>query len=368
LPRVPVPRAFTLTEAMVGVQPRKARSPWIVTYLRGATVVAAMMLVILVGGDLFLRSAQQTPQMIALQAPVETRPVEKVVKETAVVAPTVLAEETRPVEASQPVTALAAVPEATQPVQRKVVEKAAPEAGKATEEAAVEQPKTAEVASPMPEPVREFPRGGGGVGGAGGPGGGEGGETGPGGSSDLGPGVEPIPTEAPPQPDKAASEKSVREAAETGEPTVRSARAVEATPTVAEKVVEKAITPTPGPEERAQATITPLPTLEAEKTAQPTLAPTPTVTPSAATPPMTTPSVQLSPTASPTETPAAVALAPVEPTPESIAALPAQVPEQTQRAAPQPFAWEMPLRIAEFSLGILIILLLAASWIAARRA
>jgi len=58
----------------------------------------------------------------------------------------------------------------------------------------------------------------------------------------------------------------------------------------------------------------------------------------------------------------------VKPTPESIAALPAQVPEQTQRAAPQPFAWEMPLRIAEFSLGILIILLLAASWIAAHRA
>ncbi len=370
LPRVPVPRAFTLTEAIVGARPRKARSPWIVTYLRGATVVAAMMLVVLVGGDLFLRSAQQTPQMVALQSPVETRLVEKVVKETVVVAPTVVTEETRPVEASQPVTAPVAVPEATQPVQQKVVEKAAPEAEKAVEETPVEQLKTAEAASPAPEPVREFPRGGGGAGGVGGIGGagGPGGEGGGATSSDLGPGVEPVPTEAPPQPDKAVAEKAVKEAPETAEPTVRSAQAVEATPTAAEKVVEKAVTPTSEAEKEPQITVTPSPTLEVEKTPQVDPTPTPTVTPPATATPIPAPSVQPSPTAAPTETPAAVALASVEPTPESIAMLPAQASEQTRPTASQPFAWAVPLRIAEFSLGVLIVLLLAASWIAARRA
>ena len=261
-------------------------------------------------------------------------------------APSAVAEETQPVEASQPVTALAAVPEATRPVQQKVVEKAALQVEKATEETVVAQPKTAETASPVPEPVMEFPRGGGGpggvggAGGAGGPGSGGEGATGPGGSSDLGPGVEPIPTAAPPQPEKAASEKSVKETAKATEPTVRSARAVETTLTVTEDGMDKA---------------------------QVTPAPTPAVAPPAIPTPLPTPAVPPSPTAAPTETPVAVALDRGESTPEPIAILPAQVPEQAQRAAPQPFAWETPLRIAEFSLGILIVLLLAASWIAARR-
>ncbi|MCC7352936.1 MAG: zf-HC2 domain-containing protein [Anaerolineae bacterium] len=341
LPRMAVPRAFTLTEAMVGAQPRRARSPWIVTYLRGATVVAAMMLVVLVGGDLFLRSAPQTPQMIALQSPAAERiseqPLEKVVQETVVVASSAAPEEARAAESEQPAAALAAVPEATQPVQQKAVRKAVSEPEKATERTVVEKPENAETASPIPAPVTEIPRGGGspggvgGIGGAGGPGGGEGGGSDEGGGTGFSPG-EPVPTEAPPQPDETRPAESAKETVTIADSSAKPAQPVEATPAVKEKTVEKVITPTPQIEKAVVAT------------------PEPTA-----------------PAVAPSETPAEVALAQGEQTSESVATHPVVQPKQTQSAAPQPFAWQTPLRVAEISLGVLIALLLAATWIAARR-
>lgn len=68
-PRIPAPRAFTLNEAMIG-RPQRQRG-WLAwlqpAYLRGAAVMAAVMLLVLVLGDVGVRTqiipSQQTAQV-----------------------------------------------------------------------------------------------------------------------------------------------------------------------------------------------------------------------------------------------------------------------------------------------------------------
>lgn len=69
-PRVPAPRPFTLNEAMLG-RTRQRRSGWLAwlqpAYLRGAAAVAAVLLAVLVLGDVGVRTevlpAPQTAQV-----------------------------------------------------------------------------------------------------------------------------------------------------------------------------------------------------------------------------------------------------------------------------------------------------------------
>jgi hypothetical protein len=70
-PRVPAPRPFTLTQAMLG-QPRQRRRwlDWLQpAYLRGAAAMAAVMLLVLVLGDVGVRTQILPSQQMALVQP-----------------------------------------------------------------------------------------------------------------------------------------------------------------------------------------------------------------------------------------------------------------------------------------------------------
>jgi anti-sigma factor RsiW len=98
MPRVPVPRAFTLSEVQVGIRRPAARPAWYGGALRGLAAVTAMVLVALVATTLLRRQTWTPSEMVALApkpapaataaaAPRETaRAV--VVEEAVVVAPT----------------------------------------------------------------------------------------------------------------------------------------------------------------------------------------------------------------------------------------------------------------------------------------
>ena len=68
-PRMPAPRPFTLNEAMIGrLQPRRGWLAWLQpAYLRGAAVMAAVLLLVLVVGDVGVRiqiiPSEQTAQV-----------------------------------------------------------------------------------------------------------------------------------------------------------------------------------------------------------------------------------------------------------------------------------------------------------------
>jgi hypothetical protein len=66
-PRIPAPRAFTLNEAMIGrPQQRRGWLDWLQpAYLRGAAVMAAVMLFVLVLGDVGVRTQIIPPQQTA---------------------------------------------------------------------------------------------------------------------------------------------------------------------------------------------------------------------------------------------------------------------------------------------------------------
>lgn len=354
LPRVPVPRAFTLTEEMVGLHPAQARSSWIVVYLRGMSAVAALLLIVLLGGDfLLLRSSQPAPQAVAERRLVEAQPSEQPPVERAVeraAASVDATRETRAVEKEEePALSLAVAPEeATRSEQEESVARAT-----AVEEATTPTPQPTQ-RLPISPPAAVPPRGPGGAGGAGG-GGAEGDAGGGGGGSDLGPGVEPIPTEPPPQPEETPPTLTEDAATKATRPSMKSAEAVE---------------PTPPPEP----TTTPASALAV------TPAPTPTFTPPAET--VVTPTstgearralsgATVTPPSVPAEAAAGATLAAEgtpTPLPEPTMTLPAP---QAERAGAEPaprHAWEAPLRVAEASLAVLIVLLLTASWVAARRA
>jgi anti-sigma factor RsiW len=71
-PRMPAPRPFTLNEAMIGrSQPRRAWLAWLQpATLRAAAAVATLMLLVLVVGDVGVRTQIIPPQQTA-QAPTE---------------------------------------------------------------------------------------------------------------------------------------------------------------------------------------------------------------------------------------------------------------------------------------------------------
>jgi uncharacterized membrane protein YgcG len=331
LPRMPVPRAFTLTEEMVGLRPTRARTPWIAVYLRGMSAVAALLLIVLLGGDLFLRSGQPAPQTVAVQWPVEAQPGEQPTRtvEKAAIVPTDAARETREAAA-----ALAFAPEATRPEQEEGTKRVAGEEATATP-----QP-TQRPSPPPPAPAAGWPRGAGGAGGGGAEGGGmEGG----GGGSDLGPGVEPVPTEAPPQPEETAVALTEEAAAKTVKPDMRSAAVVAPSP-------EPTAPPTPTSTAAPPAETAATPGAEEARK----VLGAPTATP---------PSLPLEKT---TEVAQAVGEPPTPP-PEPTTTLLAPQPKRAGAEPGPRFAWETPLRIAEVSLAVLIVLLLTASWVAARR-
>jgi hypothetical protein len=65
MPRVPVPRAFTLSEAQVGIHRRSARPAWYSGALRGIAAVSALVLVALVATTLLRRQAWTPSEMVA---------------------------------------------------------------------------------------------------------------------------------------------------------------------------------------------------------------------------------------------------------------------------------------------------------------
>ncbi len=111
LPRVAVPRAFTLSEAQVGIRRPSASPAWLGGLVRGLGAVAAIAVIALVAFAV-LRPEQapwNPPQQVALMAPTA--------------APAAQVVETQPVSAPEPSPAQAAAPAAAaeqQPAERAV--------------------------------------------------------------------------------------------------------------------------------------------------------------------------------------------------------------------------------------------------------
>ena len=163
-----------------------------------------------------------------------------------------------------------------------------------------------------------------------------------GGGSDLGPGVEPVPTEAPPQPEETAVALTEEAATKTAKPDMRSAAVVAPSP-------EPAADPTPMSTAVPPAEMAATPGAEEARK----VLGAPTATP---------PSLPLEKTTEVAQAVGEISTPPPEPT--------TLLAPQPKRAGAEPgprFAWETPLRIAEVSLAVLIVLLLTASWVAARR-
>lgn len=140
LPRVSVPRAFTLSEAQVGRRPRTAQPAWRSGLLRGLGAATALALVAVVAATV-LRQPGWTPSAtVARQAPAAISVTQEAAPAAAALAPApeepqALSVETAVVEkASEPIVAMAA-PEAT----------AAPEPP-----AALAAPADARAAAPRP--------------------------------------------------------------------------------------------------------------------------------------------------------------------------------------------------------------------------
>ena len=108
LPRVPVPRAFTLSEAQVGIRRPEPRPAW-VGWTRGLAAVTAIALVAVVAVSLLNRPSWQPAATVARSradcrgppacsstaAPAESAPAEAVAKAPAPAEPTAMAKQRR---------------------------------------------------------------------------------------------------------------------------------------------------------------------------------------------------------------------------------------------------------------------------------
>jgi hypothetical protein len=156
MPRVPVPRAFTLSEAQVGIRRPAGRPAWYGGALRGMAAVTAMVLVAVVAATLLRRQTWTPGEMVALApkpalvataapaaAPVEVEKVVVVEKEVA--APTQsaapAADQAAPVVAQAEAPLAQALPAEVPPpaaeAQPEPAAKAAADAGAPTEEPAL---------------------------------------------------------------------------------------------------------------------------------------------------------------------------------------------------------------------------------------
>jgi hypothetical protein len=140
LPRVPVPRAFTLSEVQVGRRGAAVRSGWQGGLLRGLGAVTALALVVVLTATLVSRPGWTPGGMVARQAP-ELEPTSTLAFEAA----------------GEPETARVAVPEAAVPAAEEqaaeegVVEESAPAAAAVAASPMPAQPPTEAADASQPE-------------------------------------------------------------------------------------------------------------------------------------------------------------------------------------------------------------------------
>jgi anti-sigma factor RsiW len=147
MPRQPVPRAFTLSEAQVGIRRPAARPAWYGGALRGMGAVTAMVLVALIAASL-LRQPAWTPGPMLARAPQLATAAPAAAQREAIPAPAV---EKAAVEA-QTQAVVAVAPEAT----AAEAAKEAPLAPEPSQEAPLIPAQPTEAPPPAPE-ARAFP-------------------------------------------------------------------------------------------------------------------------------------------------------------------------------------------------------------------
>ncbi len=160
MPRVPVPRAFTLSEAQVGLRRQAARPSWYGGLLRGLGAVTALALVVVVTATLVSRpgwtpgalTARQAPeqvptQMVAMEAP--AREPAATQAEPAAVAP--MAEEAAPAALESPAEAETESAGAA----AAVLEAPAPAAEDAPAAALAQESAPADAVAPTTEPTED---------------------------------------------------------------------------------------------------------------------------------------------------------------------------------------------------------------------
>ncbi|NIO72362.1 MAG: hypothetical protein GTN71_25900 [Anaerolineae bacterium] len=303
LPKVPVPRAFTIHEAP---RPRRVglfQARWAYTYLKGATALAAALLILVLAGDALFQFQRSITGFAPAMAPA---------KELAApaAAPTVVArQEVPPAPMEAPISPEEVVEEAEGDAYAEVLPSPSP--GEETKALA-----------PMPTPTVPAGVGGGPV-------------------PRAGATASPEPTPAAPLVDKAEATGTPPPAAAMEAPAEEEAPEAPAAPAAAPMA-------TPQP----QMTATPIPAApSAPVSAAPSATPTPLATATA------TATV----TPAPTATPVSVVKAPAEvrPTEEkgALAELPAR-PQEPRLTL---------LRVVEASLCLLVMVLIAATLIVRRR-
>lgn len=339
LPRVPLPRAFTLSEEQVGIRSARSRAPWIVTYLRAAAVMAAIMLVVLAGGEfLLLSSVPQTaqpdavalrsgqPPAAALPAPSMKSPNEE---------PPQAGSDTPESEMSQPEAAPAEMQiEKAMPA---VDESVSGEPDKMT--TVPEQLPEGRTGEPIAEPV--------GTGGGGAP-------TGEGESSAMGESGESMMLTSP------VEEAPLAPATEDAQPAPAPMQPAESESATAPAVEQEDSEVPPVAAAAAQAPMA----MPQESAVE---APGATATPaSVALIPLASPTLAPSPLPASTPMPGVV-----QPPGESIS-LPEEEASGEELTSSTSLVqwlerWRGPLRVAEVALGALVVVLIATTWVAGRK-
>lgn len=361
LPRIPLPRAFTLSEEQVGIRQTRARLPWIVTYLRAATVMAAIMLVVLAGGEfLLLSSSPQSaqPGSVALRsgepAPLSVPAGEEAVEEPA-----------QAIENDVPMVAAAPAVEGSQPGVTPMALQVEPSPVPASEEpVGSDSTEAAETLRVSPEglgsePVEEpMPAGGGGT------------------PSEDGEPRTMTESTGPMfslLPEEVGAPKAAPAARQTeGESAAESPQIFEEEPEVPSVAAAESQAFTAIPQEYAAeppALEGPLPTPTVSDIAlipqpSPTEPPTPTAAPSLTPPPDT--SLPPAPTLETTPMPA-VGEPVLEGNPSSEAGEVGDEVSADQGLLQWLRRWQGPLRVAEVALGALVVLLIATTWVAGRK-
>lgn len=236
LPRVPLPRAFTLSEAQVGIRRQERRTWGFFALLRSATVATAMLFAVLLGGDYYLRTVgvpgTTAQPMVALQTGsaemTAAEPTPAAAGSTETMDNATTQESAEPTVSSDNATQNGG--EETPSAQRSFAQLTSP-----TEE---QSPSTKQAPAPAPQGLMVAPStqdGGGGEGmggGAGGPGMGGGGEPAPGGEFSM---TEPIPSIVPLDETEVPPAAAAQEATEPT-PTPLPSPTPEPTPTLAPQV------------------------------------------------------------------------------------------------------------------------------------
>ncbi len=168
MPRVPVPRAFTLSEAQVGLRRQAARPSWYGGLLRGLGAVTALALVVVVTATLVSRPGWTPGAMTARQAP-EQAPTQMVAMEAPAPAPA--ATQAEPAAEAAPAAVAAAVEEpavaaleAPAEVETEsagagaaVLQAPAPAQADAPAAALVQESAPADAVAPTTEPTEDVP-------------------------------------------------------------------------------------------------------------------------------------------------------------------------------------------------------------------